>query len=341
MVDCSEETLNTTDDEDNMLGVYSAERFTHVPLENTHIELKSYAGHKIPVCGQINVSVSYQEQSGVFPLVVVDSDGPPLLGRNWLNKIRLNWHEIFAVSETESVLSVSSVLNRHQAVFKPGLGTIKGHKADIMVKHGVSPVFRKARPVPYAVKEKVDREIERLQLEGVIKKVESCEWASPIVCVPKRNGSIRICVDFKVSVNPVLIYKPYPLPNAEDLFATLAGGKIFSKLDLSNAYQQLELTEENQKYLTINTHKGVYAYQRLTFGIATAPSIFQAVMDQILQGMANVVCYLDDIRIASRTEEEHLATLDEVGRKEGTCLFDINNHNTEYTSVKMLSGDSH
>ena len=216
--------------------------------------LNAYAGHKIPVCGQINVSVSYQEQSGVFPLVVVDNDGPPLLDRNWLNKISLNWHEIFAVSETESVSSVSSVLNRHQAVFKPGLGTIIGHKADIQVKDGVSPVFCEARPVPYAVKEKVDREIERLEHDGVIKKVETSEWASPIVCVPKRNGSIRICGDFKVSVNPVLISNPYPLPNTEHLFATLAGGEIFSKLDLSNAYQQLELTGESQKYPTINTH---------------------------------------------------------------------------------------
>ena len=123
---------------------------------------------------------------------------------------------------------------------------------------------------------------------------------------------LHICGDFKVSVNPVLISNPYPLPNAEDLFATLAGGRIFSKLDLSNAYQQLELMEESQTYLTINTHKGVYAYQRLTFGIATATSIFQAGMDQLLQGMANVICYLDDIFIGSSAEEEHLATLDEV-----------------------------
>ena len=144
----------------------------------------------------------------------------------------------------------------------------------------------------------------------MIKKVESSEWASPIVCV--RNGTIRICGDLKVSVNPELISNTYPLPNAEDLFATLAGGEIFSKLGLSNAYQQIELTGESQKYLTINIHKGVYAYQRLSFGIATAPSIFQAVMDQILQGMANVVCYLDDILIATITEEGHLATLDKL-----------------------------
>ena len=111
------------------------ERFPHVPLENTDIELKAYAGHIRPVCARINVSVSCQEQTGVFPLVVVDGDGPPLLGRNWLNKIKLDWHEIFAVTESESVSrvssvsSVSSVLNRHEAVFKHGLGTIKRHRA--------------------------------------------------------------------------------------------------------------------------------------------------------------------------------------------------------------------
>ena len=104
------------------------------------------------MCGQINVSVSYQEQTWVLTLVVVDGDGPPLLGRNWLNKIKLDWPKIFAASESENVSSVSSVLNRHQAVFKPGLGTIKGHRADIRIKDDVSPVFCKARPVPYAVK---------------------------------------------------------------------------------------------------------------------------------------------------------------------------------------------
>ena len=66
------------------------EQFPHVQLDNTHIELKAYAGRKIPVCGQMNVSVSYQEQTEVFPLVVVDNDGPPLFSRNWFNKIRLN-----------------------------------------------------------------------------------------------------------------------------------------------------------------------------------------------------------------------------------------------------------
>ena len=158
---------------------------------------------------------------------------------------------------------------------------------------------------------KVEEELDRLESLGVVKKVERSDWASPIVCVPKKDGSIRICGDFNVSVNQVLLDNPYPLPDTEDIFATLGSGTLFSKIDLSNAYQQMELTPESQHYLTVNTHKGLYAYQRLTYVIASAPTLFQSIMDQILQGMDNVRCRIDDILI--RTEpHEHLQALDKV-----------------------------
>ena len=83
------------------------------------------------------------------------------------------------------------------------------------------------------------------------------EWAAPIVPVPKKNGDIRICGDFKVTVNPVLDVHKYPLPTTEGLFASLAGGEKFSKIDLSQAYQQMILEEESRPYVTINTHKGL------------------------------------------------------------------------------------
>ena len=109
-----------------------------------------------------------------------------------------------------------------------------------------------------------------------------------------------------MSINRVLLDNPYPLPDTEDVFATLG-----SKIDLSNTYQQMELMAESQHYLTVSTHKGLYAYQRLTYGIASAPAIFQSTMDQILQGMDKVRCRIDDILI--RTEpHEHLQVLDEV-----------------------------
>lgn len=101
----------------------------------------------------------------------------------------------------------------------------------------------------------------------------------------------------------------YPLPKPEDLFATLSGGQKFTKLDLAQAYQQLLLDEESRKYVTINTHKGLYHYTRLPFGVASAPAIFQKAMDTILQGIPNVLCYLDDILVTGKDDESHIGNL--------------------------------
>ncbi|XP_056138781.1 uncharacterized protein K02A2.6-like, partial [Lampris incognitus] len=183
---------------------------------------------------------------------------------------------------------------------------------NIKVKPDTKPVFRKARPVPYALKDAVEKELDRLEKAGIISKVDHSQWAAPIVVVPKSDKSTRICGDYKFTVNQSVEEETYPLPNAEDLFATLAGGTLFSKLDLSHAYQQLELEKDSEKYLTINTHKGLYVYHRLSYGVSSAPSMFQNVMDQILQGLEHVTCFLDDILVTGRTREEHLRNLDEV-----------------------------
>ena len=150
--------------------------------------------------------------------------------------------------------------------------------------------------------------LDHLEAEGVIEKITYSDWAAPIVTVPKKDGTIRICGDYKVTVNPVLEGDKYPLPRIEDLFAKLTGGKIFTTLDMTHAYHQLVLDSESQKYVVVNTHRGLYQYKRLPFGIASAPSQFQRIMDQILQGMKHV----DDIIITGATEEEHLANLTEV-----------------------------
>ena len=104
----------------------------------------------------------------------------------------------------------------------------------------------------------------------------------------------------------------YPLPRVEDLFATLAGGKTFTKLDLAHAYQQIPLEESSKQYVTINTHKGLYQYNRLPFGVAAAPSIFQRTLENLLQGIPHVSIYLDDILVTGTSEAEHLDTLDQV-----------------------------
>ena len=107
------------------------------------------------------------------------------------------------------------------------------------------PRFKKPRPVPYALRGAIERDLERLENLGVIEKTPFSHWAAPIVAVPKPDGSVRICGDYKVTVNPVMEVDQYPVPKAEDLLATLAGGQKFTKLDLSHAYQQVVLSEES------------------------------------------------------------------------------------------------
>ncbi len=92
----------------------------------------------------------------------------------------------------------------------------------------------------------------------------------------------------------------------------LAGGKTFTKLDMSHVYQQLLLDEESKQCVTINTHKVLFKYNCLVFGVASSPAIFQHIMDNLLQNIPHVAVYLDDIVVTGRTEEEHLQNLDQV-----------------------------
>lgn len=158
----------------------------------------------------------------------------------------------------------------------------------------------------------VEKELERLQLQGIIEPVKFSDWAAPIVPVLKKDGGIRICGDYKLTVNRAAKVDTYPLPRIEDLFTSLAGGKTFSKLDLAHAYQQVPLDETARKYVTINTQKGLFQYTRLPFGVSSAPAIFQRTMDNLLQGIPQVCVYLDDILVTGKSTEEHLKNLEEV-----------------------------
>eukprot|EP00731_Ephydatia_muelleri_P001678 Em0001g1678a len=222
------------------------------------------------------------------------------------------------------------VLDRHSLLFKDELGTIKGVTAKIYMDPTAHPQFFKPRPLPLALKASVEKELEKLQRENVISPVQFSDWAAPVVPVVKGDGSVRICGDFKVTVNKYAKVEEYPLPLVDDLFASLTGGQVFTKLNLANAYLQLMVEEKSKEYLTINTHKGVFRYNRLPFGVASAPAIFQRAMESLLQGLKHVAVYLDDILITGQSEADHLRTLEDVlGRLEAAgmrlkaakCLF--------------------
>ncbi|XP_053400415.1 uncharacterized protein K02A2.6-like [Mercenaria mercenaria] len=161
------------------------------------------------------------------------------------------------------------------------------------------------------MKPQIEEELDRLVKDGVLEKVDTSEWATPIVPVPKKEG-IRICGDFKVTINPLLEVDQHPLPKIEDIFASLGKGKSFSKIDLKNAYLQVEVDEDSKQYLTISTHKGLFRYNRLVFGIASAPAIFQRLIEQVVGDIPNVEVILDDMIVTGQDDNEHLETLEKV-----------------------------
>ncbi|XP_044766654.1 uncharacterized protein K02A2.6-like [Coccinella septempunctata] len=130
------------------------------------------------------------------------------------------------------------------------------------MKHSnVSPKFFKARPLPHAIRDLVEQEINRLVEVGILTPVSFSEWATPVVPIIKKNGEIRLCADFKVTINPHIQVDQYPIPRIEDLFGRLQGGEQFTKLDLSQAYQQIAVDESSKK-LSPHTRdsSGIIAY---------------------------------------------------------------------------------
>ena len=137
------------------------------------------------------------------------------------------------------------------------------------------------------------------------------EWAAPVVPIVKQDGSVRLCGDYKLTINRAAVVERYPLPRIEDMLSCLAKGKVFTKLDLSHAYMQLALDPESKRYVTISTQKGLFQYTRLPFGISSAPAIFQRTMERVLHGIPNTIVYIDDILVTGASDKEHFGNVGE------------------------------
>ena len=214
--------------------------FRNKTLHSSNLVLKTYTDECMKVEGTLNVTVKYGNQTRKLMLVVVKGNGPSLLGRNWLKHIQLDWHNIFTL-RTVKLKPLNSLLQQHETLFSKALGKIQPITASLHMKPDATPRFFKPRPVPFAIKDAISQELDRLEKQGIISKVPHSQWATPIVPVPKKDGKFRICGDYKVTVNQALSVEEYPLPTPEELFSTLSSGKIFSKLDLSQAYLQLPI----------------------------------------------------------------------------------------------------
>lgn len=290
-------------------GFYKS-KFKSVPLSATNKQLMTYNGKKIVCIGTLYLPVCYAGQKHGITLYVVRDGGPPLLGRDFISMFNLQLVPVNYCGGSE--LSIRDLQRQYSKLFSDNLGTFNKYKIKLSLKSGVVPVYCKPRPVAFALRDKVNKEIDRLVDLGILEPVEYSEYASPIVPILKKDGSVRLCVDFSISINKQLLIEKYPLPTINELFSKIHGAQLFSKLDLSMAYNQFLLDDESKNLTSINTSRGLYRFTRLVFGLASAPSIFQRAIEGVLAGLDGVLCLLDDILVTGRDRQEHLKLLNVV-----------------------------
>ena len=307
----------------SMVGIDGYKKLGSPKCEPASNVLKAYGGKRLDVIGKcvLDVKVGSKVQQKMN-LIVVNEKGSNLFGLDWSDAFGMTTcgtSALHIVGEENLASNVyqksanfaeklsgplENLRQKYSEVFDDDLGKCTKTQASIHVRENTKPIFHNFRPIPFAVRKKVEDELSRLVDMGVLQKIDYSEWATPIVVVNKPNGKVRICGDFK-PLNRHIQVDQHPIPTLDILMDKLQGGKFYSKIDLADAYLQIELDDEAKKLCVINTPFGLYQYNRMCFGLASSPAQFQRLMDTLIAGLPGVAAYLDDLIITGATEKEH------------------------------------
>lgn len=273
------------------------------------------SANRIDIIGEFDAMVVLSKKQKQSTIAVSSISNLNLLGSDLIDAFELWDLPINSYTTCNQISSITSEANIHQmfpTVFSEQIGHCTTFKVNLQLKPEAIPVFRPKRQVAYAVKDPLDKELKRLEQEGIITPVIFSEWAAPIVVVKKTSGDLRICGDYSTGLNDQLEQHNFPLPLPDDIFINFNKCSFFSIVDLNNAYMQIEVDENTKKFLVINTHRGLYTFNRLAQGVKSAPGAFQQVIESILSGIEGAFPYLDDVIIATRTREQNVKAVVQV-----------------------------
>ena len=190
------------------------------------------------------------------------------------------------------------------------LGVTDKIKHHISVPQNTPPIYIPAYRVPQSQKQKIETEIEKMLDQNIIEESDT-PWSFPLLCVPKKDGTIRVVVDFR-RLNEVTISDPYPMPSMRDLISTIGNCKIFSMLDLLSGFHQVRLDEESSNMTGFSSGSAHYRYVRMPFGLKSSPITFVRLIDSVFRGLLGkiVIAYIDDLIILGDNEDEHFRNLE-------------------------------
>ena len=301
-------------------------------LEQTKQVLTLYDGSRIKPLGRCTLEVRNPKNGNVFRskfVVVDDARTESIIGASSAQEmglIQLNMENVQAITTQQKQqrhktkpMTKESVMQKYPLVFQGELGRLAG-KVHLMVDETIMPTKQPVRRVPIAIKEQLQKELQRMEEMGVIAKEEqSTDWISSLVTVKKPNGKIRVCIDPK-PLNRALIRSQYLMPTLEDLLPELAEARIFSVLDVRNGFWHISLDDQSSKLTAFGTPFGKYCWKRLPFGVSTAPEIFQERLNAAIQGIRGVYTVADDLLIIGKGSTEAIAREDH--DKNLTALLD-------------------
>ena len=283
----------------------------------------------LPVVGQFRGTFTHKGKSVTGQVYVIKGLKANLLGLPTITALNLMVRMDMITHNKEEIFQ------QYPSVFN-GLGNL-GEEYEIQLKENAKPfTLYTPRRVPLPLQDKVQQELNRMESLGVISKVDKpTEWCAGMVVIPKKAGTIRICVDLK-PLNESVLREIHPLPRVDDTLAKLHGAKIFSKLDANSGFWQIPLAEKSKLLTTFITPSGRYCFNKLPFGISSAPEHFQKRMNKILHGLDGVLILMDDILVFGRDQKEHDSRLKMVLQHVEAAGVTLNREKCEFSQTKLV-----
>ena len=279
--------------------------------------------------GGINVMTSFG-----IKLIDVNNIDAVLVNQSYTDLARVQ--KALECAGKEQNEEIIQMIKKFGCIFmasKFDLGFTKLVRHEMITKGG--PIMQPPRRQPMHMEKKIEDLLKELMKANVIRKCTSA-WNAPLVIVGKKDGSIRMCVDYR-GLNNITEKESFPMPNTRFLLDCLADAKYFSSIDLGQAYYQVELEPTIQERTAFSTREGQYCFNRLPFGLSTAPATFQRLMHVLFKDLIfkGLVVYLDDILIYGKTLEEHNQRLAEVFTRIKEAGLKINPEKCEFGKKEL------
>ena len=311
--------------------IESTERFT---TQKVYIVDKEVAGNLLSIQAAKELRIIQVNSKEQQACLVINTANQIAQTSETTNQIAQLSDETCDVKIETPEKNVNKLLQEYEDIFS-GHGKLKNYKVKLYVNQDVQPVVQKLRRQPYHLREAIQKELDRLESEDIIEKVEGPQqWVSNLVVIPKKNGNVRLCLDARV-INTAIMRERYPIPTLDSIIDQMNGAKVFAKLDMKEAYTQLELDEESRDITCFNSEEGVYRQKRLVYGINNSFEIFQRSMEQNFGCMKGVKFISDDIILYAKNDDELLQILHKVFEKVRTLGLKLNKTKCVFKQSKI------